>query len=125
MQKILAAKTINWYHGHWDNKRGLAWYGNWKTDFENTVGVSTDWLVMCGKNRGSVPNNILVDGIASGNTAGGDGSSSLSINDHTFSPGENSDWAFRDLMIWNVSLSDADMVVASTALRISLLTGQV
>ena len=56
MQKILAARTINWYHGHWNSKRGLAWYDDWNTDFENTVGVSTDWLVMCGKNRGSPTN---------------------------------------------------------------------
>ena len=124
MQRILAGRTIDWHHGHWDSRRGLAWYDEWKTAFPS-VGVLTDWLVMCGKNGGSVPNNILVDGIAAGFRDGGAGSSSLSINNHTFSPSENSDWAFRELMIWNTSLSDAEMVVASTALRISLNEGTI
>ena len=115
MQKILAALTINWYHGFWNSKRGVAWYDGWSTTVVS-VGVLTDWLVMCGKNGGSNPKNILVDGIAIGVKSGGIGSSSLCINSHLFSPSENSDWAFRELMVWDIVLTDADMVTASTHL---------
>ena len=124
MEKILAATNVNWYHGHWSYNRGVAFYDWWKTIIVS-VGGLTDWLVLCGKNGGSVPTNILVDGIAVGTWAGGTGSSSLSINAHLYSPDENSNWAFRELMIWDTALSDMDMVVASTALRVSLLYGQV
>ena len=120
--RILIGRTINWYHGHHNNHRGKAYYEGLKTD-DFSVGLQTDWNVMCGKNGGSIPNNILVDGMARGIWAGGAGSSVLGINSSPSS--EDSDWAFRELMIWNTALSDADMVIVSTALRISLHIEQV
>ena len=127
MNRILVGTPIDWYHGHWNSKRGQAWYGVWNTNHKiSVVGVLTDWLVMCGKNGGSIPNNILVDGNAVGiSNAGVVATSSLCINFYVSFSGENSDWAFRELMIWNTSLSDAEMVVASTALRISLNEGTI
>ena len=117
MGRILTGKNINWFHGHWGSRRGVAYYEEWKTNFLN-VGVLTDWLIMCGKNRGSKPYNILVDGVASGITDGGIGSDILAINR---SPSfQNSDWAFREVMIWSTALSGEDMAIASTALRNSL-----
>ena len=123
-KRVLASRTIDWLHGHFTSKRGVAYYGsdNWMTS-SDSVGILTDWLVICGKNGGIIPNNILVDGIIAGSRNGGTGSSVLSININPVN--ENSNWAFRELMIWDTSLSDADMVDASTALRISLLYGQV
>ena len=122
MGRILAGKTVNWYHGHHANNRGVAYYGILNT-YHVSVGLLTDWLVMCGRNTGSKPNNIFVDGVAAGYWTGGSGSSVLGIN---ISPTyENSDWEFRELMIWNTSLSDAEMVTVSTALRVSLLYGKV
>ena len=97
----------------------MAYYSNgWKTNQDSVGVLSTNWLVMCGKNGGSVPNNILVDGIARGINPGGGGSSVLSIN--LFDTGNNGHWAFLELMIWNISLSDSDMLVVSTALQNSL-----
>ena len=124
MRRILAGTLLsNWFHGHVGSLpgsvgqiRGIAYYGVRKTPIVY-LGLWTHWLVMCGKNGGSTPNNILVDGVASGSSAGGVSNSSLCINANPLSA---SDWAFRELMIWNSSLSDADMVVASTALLKSL-----
>ena len=122
MGRILAGTAIDWLHGHHKSERGVAHYRSWKTA-EKSVGVETDWLIICGKNGGSIPNNILVDGIALGVGIGEIGYATLSINSNLYR--ENSDWAFRELMIWNTALSDADMVVASTALKVSLMYGQV
>ena len=115
---ILGGTSPYWFHGHngmGGPVRGVASYENLLTLY-GSVGVLTDWLVMCGKNGGTTPNNILVDGIAVGVEVGGIGSDILSINLNTFSPEMNSDWAFRELIIWNIALSDEDMREISAAL---------
>ena len=123
--RILAGRSSPWLHGHYESKRGVAYYKAWNTDMKS-VGVLTDWLVICGKNSvGLVPNNILVDGVALGVINGGGGGGYLGINNNLFSPAENSHWAFRELMIWNTTLSDEEMRIASMSLRISLIYGQV
>ena len=124
MRRILGGKTIDWYHGHWGSTRGVAWYDlSVKTD-SSSIGILTDWLVMCGKNGGSAPTNILVDGIAVGDTAEGVTEVSdynvLCINDKFLSSIERSDWAFSELMVWNTVLTDDEMVIASKALLNSL-----
>ena len=124
MVRILTATTIDWLHGHFKSKRGVAYYEGWKTVEEKSIGVLTNWVVICGKNVGTFPKNILVDGIASGVVEGGLGFSVLCINLGKYRE-DDSDWAFRELMIWNTALSDAEMAVASTALQTSLLYGQV
>lgn len=75
--------------------------------------------MVCGKNYGRVPNNILVDRLTSGSYSEGAGSSVLGIN--VIPKLKLSDWVFRELMTWNTSLSDATMVTVSAALRVLLL----
>ena len=119
MGTILGAINIDWFHGHNGVKRGVAFYLGRKTNVVS-VGVLTDWLVMCGKNKGFRPNNILVDGVASGiSNGGGVVTDVLAINIDPWNNGY-SDWAFREVMIWDRALSDTDMSVASTALKNSL-----
>ena len=117
-KRILAATDIDWYHGHHDSKRGVAFYGNLNTNGLSKGKNITDWLVICGKNGDSVPNNILVDGEAAGERVGGTGSAILSINVNLNE--KNSNWAFRELMIWNTALSDTQMSSVSKSLISSL-----
>ena len=123
-QRILTGTTLNWYQGHhayYGTQRGKAGYGKSMTQHISSVGVLTDWVVMCGKNGGIDPNNILVDGNAVGIDSGGQGGDSLSINVlGLWGTVEKSDWAFSELMIWTSALSDADMRIASNALLASL-----
>ena len=121
---ILKGLSSNWYHGHHSGKRGVARYGNVNPitpEVEQSIGVLTDWLVICGKNTGSIPYNVLVDGVPVGSSAGGDGTDVLSIN----MVNGIGDWGFKELMIWTSALSDADVVEVSTALQNSLLYDQV
>ena len=120
----------NWLHGHSSGWRGVAQYSSpsspyylWNT-LQNNVGTTDDWLVMCGKNAGTSPNNILADGVASGTAVGGVGGDILTINGGGSSGTTlNSNFAFSQLLIWNQALNDADMLTASHMLTSYMITG--
>ena len=125
MKKILSGVSTGWFHGHYSSAtivyRGVAYYPPLYLTNMTSVGVLTDWLIMCGKNGGVTPDNILVEGVPVGIKAGGVGSDVLSIN----MIGENSDWALYEVMIWSNAIMDADMLVVSKALQSYLIHGEV
>ena len=118
-QRILTSSDINWLHGHWGGKRGVCYYNPWMTD-QVGVGNVDDWVVVCGKNNGTAPNNILVDGVGKGTVNGGTGSGKLAINKYS---NETSDWALSYVFIWDQNLTDAEMVVVSNTLKQYLVDG--
>jgi hypothetical protein len=80
-QRILRAAGKNWLHGHWINKKGMVFYEGWKTNnLSSSAGPIDNWLCCIGKNGGSIPNNILADGLGIGTQIGGIGDDILSIN---------------------------------------------
>lgn len=95
---------------------------------QTSVGTITDWLVICAKNvqTGSLANTVLVDGVpkATG-SAGAAQTSTLGINTCTSGVCGNdvSDYAFSQLIIWNETLSDSNMIQASSLLSQYLETG--
>ena len=103
----------NWLHGHWEGKRGCVHYDEFKTNTDS-IGNQTDWLVMCGTNGNSTPNNVLADGVAVGTKIGG-GNVELEISINT--RGEESDWEFSYLMIWDQVLSENEMKIVSNAMQ--------
>ncbi len=119
--RILSSPNGNWLHGHWAGNRGNAFYEGWKTVLTN-VNDLDNWLVFCGKNSESTPNNILLDGSGIGTTSGGTGGKILSINNNGW--GELSDWAFSYLFIWDQILTDSEMQIVSTSLTQYLSNGQ-
>ena len=127
-KRILQGKTLNWLHGHSGGMRGVVQYASasspyyvWNT-LQNNIGTTNNWLVMCGKNIGGYPTNILADGASVGTASGGVGGDVLTINGAT-STTYNSNFAFSQLLIWNQALNDADMLTASNMLTSYLLTG--
>ena len=113
--------TSNWLHGHWNGLRGVCHYDGWKT---NPVGVGTlnNWLVCCGKNSGSTPNNILIDSVASGTATGGTSNQQLFVNAGG-NYGETTDFQLSYLIIWDQILTDAEMLTTSNALLYYLSSG--
>jgi hypothetical protein len=109
-RRILSSERTfgNWLQGHWENRRGVAHYEYFVTP-TISIGNSHDWLCCIGKNSGSAPNNILVDGIGRGIANGGGGNSKLCINDNFW--GENSDWALNCVIIWNEQLTEQEMLL--------------
>ena len=119
---VQSTGTLNWLHGHWNGLRGVVYYGDavgWMTQSSTSVGTLTNWLVTCGKNGGTLPNNILIDGVASGTNNGGVGNAQLCIN----VPYEQSDWQFSYAIIWDQTLTDSELVSVSNALQYYLTSG--
>ena len=153
-QRVLTASSQTWWHGHYLGKRGVASYAS-KRIFDSTgttemqppvantqienVQPTADWVVMCSKNGGVTPFNVLVNGVASGTSTRSDGdpnewpgastqakienmerdrNKNLCINCF---PGQgdtsqSSDWDLAQLLIWDMHLSDAEMQTVSTEL---------
>jgi len=108
-KRIITATTGNFLHGHWEGLRGVAFYNNgWKTP-QTSIGILNDWCCCIGKNGGSTPNNIIIDGVGRGNATGGDGNRTLTINNNPYT--DYSDWAMSAVIIWDKHLADNDMVL--------------
>jgi hypothetical protein len=108
---------FNWLHGHWSGNRGPTFYGAYFMSNNTSVGNLTDWLVCCGKNGSTSPNNILLDGVPSGIANGGSGGGTLTINNNTGGvSSEISDWAFSYVLIWDQVLTDEELVIVSNKL---------
>lgn len=128
--RILAGKTINWLHGHYNNTNsgvtstGIAfYYDNFVSGGSNEP--KTNWVNMCGTNSASVPfpNNILVNKIPSGtrNASSNTSSDILAININPFS--ETGDFQFSELIIFDTALTAAQMVIVSNAMDTFMNTG--
>ena len=148
-QRVLTADSQTWWHGHYLGKRGVASYSSKRImDVTGTteiapvvpntetvnVGITSDWVVMCSKNGGVTPSNVLVDGVGRGTSTRSDGdvnefsgataqakidnmerdrNRNLCINCRA---GQESDWDLAQVLIWDMHLSDSEMQTASTEL---------
>ena len=109
--RILQCNGVNWFHGHWAEKRGQAYYSASKTDGGVSHGVQDDWLVMCGTNAGATnPGNIILDQDEIGTADGGTGGCPLSIGYN----GEASDWALHSVLVWDYSLGTVPVPLHAT-----------
>jgi hypothetical protein len=136
-QRILTGKgSTDWIHGHWFNKVGIGRDPNakWMTTKTNlfTGGKMKDWLIFCGQNKSSTtnPNSNRVfkywnwtKGHAISNAVPNSeiafSGHTIGINLWTQSTGD-SDWALRDVIVWNQALSsiEIDKVISSLAKKI-------
>jgi len=112
--RVLQATGINWLHGHINGYKGATYYGNGFKSIGTTTNA-TNWVCTIGKNSGSIPTNILNDGIPSGVESGGNGNSALTINNSTFGgSGSRSDFSFSFVMIWDTALTNDQMLLLNT-----------
>ena len=117
-RRILNSETNNFYHGHYSGMRGVCDYEKLMT-LSSTTGNIDDWLCCIGKNDGTIPNNILIDGIGKGTNIGGIGGKKLYINTGT----ENSDWCLSCVMIWDKILIDNEISVLNSIINTYLNKG--
>jgi hypothetical protein len=152
-QRILTTTSATWYHGHFMGQRGVARYASRSIigadGFESYTAVANtaeanieptaDWVVMCSKNGGVVPENVLINGMASGTSTRSDGNAgewagttqqdkinameagrtrNLCINCFGNGNGaQTSDWDLSQLLIWDMHLTDSEMQTVSNELR--------
>ena len=115
---ILTSQNTDWVHGHLSNRKGVAYYGGWKTNFSksNVGGNITDWLVMCGKNGSNnenmyyekPENSILGNSKPIGIVFNGSGNDRLCINKGKYKK-EYSNWSVSKIIIWVEIISDEEM----------------
>ena len=116
--RIFTSNTDNYAIGHHLNKRGSLSSGGALNGFGD-IPPTGDWLNLVYTNAvagtNPTPNNILVNGVGTGtlNGAGSVSSSRLGIN--VFSGGEQSNFQFSQVIIWDVALTPAEMVIVSDA----------
>lgn len=118
--RVLQSTTGNWFLGHRGGVKACANFEGWKTANGSPTNVE-NWQVICGKNTGSTPNNILADGVPVGVYTGGVGGYTLCINNGNV--GEFSDFGFSHVFIWNQALTDTEMQTVSQSLMDYLQTG--
>uniref|UniRef100_A0A6C0I9H7 Bulb-type lectin domain-containing protein n=1 Tax=viral metagenome TaxID=1070528 RepID=A0A6C0I9H7_9ZZZZ len=119
-QRLLTSTSGNWLHGHWSSNSGVCYYEGWLTSY--VPGFSDNWIITCGKNNGTAPNNILVNGSVKGTISGGSGGQhAMTINNGGF--GEVSDWAFSHVFIWDQILTDNELRIISNGLSQYLADG--
>mmetsp|Transcript_20911 Transcript_20911/g.46445 ORF Transcript_20911/g.46445 Transcript_20911/m.46445 type:complete len:878 (-) Transcript_20911:59-2692(-) len=110
--RILQGAGVNWLHGHWASRKGVAYYNGWKTQHSarRSLTRNNDWSAVCGKSYGRAPYNLLVDGkpqgIATTNNQYPHGG--LYVNGGAFG-NEKSAFAIGDIMIWDTPLSNFHM----------------
>ena len=106
--RLLNGKGLNWLHGHYWGKAGVAYYNKWVTKGGGTnVAPVTDWVVMCGSNAGSQLK--LLNGVDKGTANGGQGGVNLWVNGGGYMPGESSDFAIAEVMVWDRGLTSEEM----------------
>ena len=118
-QRIFDGSSGNWFQGHIDigigansKQIGGAYYNVWITSDQPTTSLVpsiTDWVCMIGRNSGTIPNNLLANGIPRGIATGGTSGTLLTINNGTSSL-QRSDWAMSVVLIWDTALSDNQMI---------------
>jgi len=118
---LTSATTGNFLHGHWNGNSGVCHYDAWMTSSTSSITLN-NWLCTIGKNNSTNPNNILINGIASGTASGGTGNYRLGINNNQY--GETSDWALSCVMIWDTILTDSEMQSLNTIITNYLSTGK-
>jgi hypothetical protein len=110
--RILQGAGVNWLHGHWASRKGVAYYNGWKTQHSarRSLTRNNDWSAVCGKSYGRAPYNLLVDGkpqgIATTNNVYPHGGLYVNGGAHG---NEKSAFAIGDIMIWDTPLSNFHM----------------
>jgi len=99
--RIFAGTTGNWLSGYWNFQAGVAHPENWITSSAGTN--DTNWRVMC-QTGGSVSrfsSNGVNRTTVSNNTTGMPANISINLQGSRTSPGDMSDWAVAELIIYD------------------------
>lgn len=109
---------LNWLHGHWSGRAGVALYGSWRTASDNNVSPVTDWVNSCGQN--GAPNLVLVNGVERQTASGGVSGVSVGVNRGT---AETSEWGVAEVITWDRALNAGEMAGSSAYVGSLLLVG--
>ena len=121
----------NWLLGHWGNRsNGIMYNDAWKyyDNINDAGGTSTDWLISCAKSSANKTSfSIIFNDVNkafdyAGENNDNPSSTYLTINGSW--TGERSDFCFGYLIIWDIVLSDSELLTVSQSLTNYVNTGQ-
>lgn len=127
--RILTSSNSNMYYGHHNETVPGSVYHNGRGITNGSISTRTNWCVLCGTTNANVtiPNNVLVNNVAQGISTFVPEvyNRRLTINRTSISSGEFSDFAFQQLVIWDVSLNNYQLSRISTLQNNYLQTGTI
>ena len=100
--RVLQASGMNWLHGHWSSRTGVAHYQTWNTPHSGPN--NKEWLVYCGTSGKRVMNGA---GKNIANNKANDLTRDYNLVVNT--PGERSEFGVMEVIVWNKHLSEDDM----------------
>jgi hypothetical protein len=108
--------------GHYNSTRGVVYATKWITNLTTKGSAKTNWLPVCVK-KTTLPNNVLVDKVAVGiaNNDGNVGGSNKRLGINVIEPAGKCH--FSHLIIWDIALSDTELVTVSNSFDTYLSTG--
>jgi hypothetical protein len=108
--------------GHYNSTRGVVYATKWITNSTTKGSAKTNWLPVCVK-KTTLPNNVLVDKVAVGiaNNDGNVGGSNKRLGINVIEPAGKCH--FSHLIIWDIALSDTELVTVSNSFDTYLSTG--
>ena len=115
-KRIFNGDLFNFFHSHYNGRPGVSFYSRFMTPLRSRVSPATNWLVMCGTNVGARTQLANGQSVGSGGTDGS-GVTGLRINSGLFMPGQASSFAVAELIVWDRSLSEAEMRIESDRLH--------
>ena len=121
MGRILqTGHSPNFLHGHHHHRTGVAHYNAWVTPWD--VPSNTDWLVMCGNNKGVVYVGNERRNIAVRHGVLHNADFNLYINEGFAN--EASDFGVMEVITWNRALSEDEMWTSMEYLNWKLQVGR-
>jgi len=115
-QRILEASVggQNWLSGFWNGQSPVAYHEGWVTTSSSPVsGTVTPWHIMTDRNQGAAAQQFRSDGTNVG-TAVSTASYRICINLN----GELSDWAAREMVVFNTTLTDNQVATMERTLQL-------
>lgn len=116
--RIIASSDVNNIFGHWAGRAGVAHWNGWRTITSTQpspiVESVDDWLVYCGSEGAEAfPENHWVNGHAIGTATGAGNLGRYGVNAWA---SETSDWAVRQLLVWDHALDGKQLKAVSDCL---------
>jgi len=134
LQSIDNTENNLFYHGHYNNKKGVISYNNKEFSKGFPSGDVNSWVVSCAKNTNSInqTENVIIDDNYAGLSIDIDyinnknkPVSTLTINyNKTNNTSYYSNWAFSYLLIWDSHLTDNELKSISVALNNFVKNGE-
>ena len=113
--RIFTGTAGNWLSGYWSNNSPVAHHDGWVTTSSSAVPTTVSpWRIITDRIAGIASQQLRSDGVNVGTGVAGGTAYRICINAN----GEQSDWAAREIVVFNVTLTDAQVIQIERSLQL-------